>query len=220
MPLNNRSRVYFISGLAADQRVFKYISLPASIESVFISWIKPHRKETLSSYAGRMAEKIDIKESFSLVGLSFGGMIATEISNQLKVDKTILISSIPTIDQLPVYYKIAGSLGLHRVMPISLLKKAARLKRLFARESPEDQVILKEMIRDSNVDFIRWAFQAVLTWQNRAIPSNLFQVHGTKDEILPIKYTRPTHVVKNGSHLMVLTRPREVNEILRTILES
>src|SRR5215211_3645432 len=108
-------KVYFISGLAADERVFRHIVLPTYYEVIHLHWIKPYKKEPLSSYALRFAEKINTNEKFSLIGLSFGGMIATEIGKQFEAERTVLISSIPSSQHLPVYYKLARVLRLHKV---------------------------------------------------------------------------------------------------------
>ncbi|HRD44663.1 MAG TPA: hypothetical protein PLN30_12940 [Ferruginibacter sp.] len=35
-----------------------------------------------------------------------------------------------------------------------------------------------------------------------------------------MKYTRPTHIIPNGKHLMVMTRSGEVNRILRDIFNQ
>ena len=43
-------KVYFISGIAADSRIFKYIELPDGFEAVFINYIKPFKDESLSVY--------------------------------------------------------------------------------------------------------------------------------------------------------------------------
>lgn len=210
--------VYFISGLAADERVFRHISLPKNCKAVYLPWIQPFKAESLSSYASRLAAYINTTEKFYLIGLSFGGMIATEISNRFKVEKTILISSIPSSEQLPTSYKLAGTLRLHRVMPISIIKHASWLKRFFTTETQEDKVMLKGMIKDSDTQFIRWALHAVLTWKNNKVPHNFFHVHGTNDQILPSRYTRPTHFIEKGGHLMVMNRSEEINEILASIL--
>src|SRR5687767_12739166 len=110
-------KVYFISGLAADKRVFKYISLPAGCEAVHLEWITPQKDETLASYALRLAAAINREEPFALVGLSFGGMLATEIAKQYKPAVTILISSVPVAKQLPGYFRMAGKMGLHKFVP-------------------------------------------------------------------------------------------------------
>ena len=214
------TKVYFISGLAADERVFKHISLPAYYEPVYLRWIRPYKNESLTDYALRLAKDININEKFSLVGLSFGGMVATEIANHLGANKTILISSVPSSAHLPGYYKFAGKLGLHKMIPVAFIKKAAKLKRLFTTETSEDKIMLRSMIRDSDNGFIRWAVHAVLTWKNKAVPQNFFHLHGTHDEVLPRRFTRPTHILPKAGHLMVMNRASEINKILAEVLND
>ena len=59
-------KVYFISGLAADSRVFKHIRLPEKYQPVYLDWIKANKNESLESYALRLAKKIDMNEKFIL----------------------------------------------------------------------------------------------------------------------------------------------------------
>lgn len=210
--------VYFISGLAADRSVFKYIQLPHFCKPVYLDWIPPQPAETLAAYALRLAQSIDTTEPFALIGLSFGGMLATEIALHVKPVCVILISSIPAVQQLPNYFRLAAVLRLHKIVPVAVIRQAAILKRLFTVETAADKTLLRAMIRKSDVGFIRWAMHAVLTWQNKAIPENLAHIHGTRDEVLPLRFTKPTHVVRGGGHLMLLTRAKEVNTILCELL--
>ena len=123
-------KVYFISGLAADKRVFKYIELPPDFEIVHLDWVEPLKNETLSHYSDRLSEKIDTGEPFSVIGLSMGGMIASEIAKRLNPLQTILISSVPASNHLPVYFRWASSMGLHKLVPVSFVKSLAIMKRL------------------------------------------------------------------------------------------
>ncbi len=211
-------KVYFISGLAADRSVFKHIVLPSSFEPIYLDWIEPEKNESLSHYSFRMAKPIKADEAFCIIGLSMGGMLAVEIANHLHPAQTILISSIPSSQHLPVYYRFLGHLRLHKIMPIGLIQKAAILKRLFTTESLEDKRMLKAMIRRSNVPFIRWAMGAILNWKCVQAPEHLSQIHGTNDEILPRRFTKPTHVIAKGGHLMVMNRADDVNKVLAEIL--
>jgi len=210
-------KVYFISGLAADRSVFKHIQLPSHCEPVYLDWIPPQKNESLSAYAVRLAETIDDNEAFGLIGLSMGGMLTVEISNRLNPVYTILISSIPSSQHLPTYYRYLGALKLHRYIPISLVQKAAILKRLFTAESAEDKRMLKAMIRKTDVQFIRWAMDAILNWKSTRVPDNIYHIHGTHDEILPKRFTSPTHVISKGGHLMIMNRAIEINKILAEI---
>jgi pimeloyl-ACP methyl ester carboxylesterase len=204
--------------MAADERVFKYVRLPEGYEIVHLTWITPQKDESLPSYALRMAERIDTSQPFILVGLSFGGMLVTEIAKRFPPVKTILIASIPLSTHLPGYFRVAAILRLHKVIPIGLVKTAARLKRFITNEKSEDKKLLWEIIRSSDPAFIRWSMEAILKWKNEEMPQLVLHIHGTRDEILPARYTKPTHIIPKAGHLMVMTRPDEVNTILYNAL--
>lgn len=211
--------VYFISGLAADKRVFKYIELPQGFEALHLEWIKPIPTETLKDYAFRLGSGIDRTKPFILVGLSLGGMIATEIAKRYPSRKTIIISSIPSHKYLPGYFRFAGKINLHKIIPVSLFKSASIFKRFFTAESPSDKKYIKQAIRESDPDFIKWAINAILNW-NDDNDIEYLHIHGSKDELLPLKYTNPTHIIKGGGHLMVLNHYREINNIIAEVCNS
>ncbi len=212
-------KAYFISGLAADSRVFKNIVLPAGIEMIHLHWIKPKKNESLEPYAIRLAANIDLDDEFILVGLSMGGMIASEISKKHPPLLTILISSVPSYKQFPFRFKIAYYLKLHKIVPASFLKSGSIIKRLFSSDDSADKMILTQVIKDSDPEFIRWALGAILSWKNEIIPTRLLHIHGTNDHILPIKRTNPTHIISKGGHLMVMSRAKELNIILEMLNE-
>ena len=211
-------KVYFISGLAADKRIFKHIKLPPGFEIVYLDWISPTKDESLESYSVRLAGKIDPKEKFALVGLSMGGMIASEIAKKYKPIVTILISSAATYKQFPPRLKIAYFTRLHKIVPTSFLKSASIMKLLFSTEDAQDKIVLKQLIKDSDKEFIRWAVNAILKWKNEDTPHSLFHIHGSNDRVLPIRFTNPTHIIHKGDHRMVMSRATELNEILGKIV--
>lgn len=210
--------VYFISGLAADSRVFKHIRLPAGYTKQFLEWFPASKGETLRQYALRMSDEIKKDEPFILIGLSMGGMIATEIANHFPPKRLILISSTPSARHFPPFFKLAFRLRLHNLFPVSLLKAGSIQKRMLSKEKTEDKIILLSVIRESDPDLIRWALGAILSWNNSTVPEGLVQIHGSRDEILPLKYSGATHIIPNGKHLMVMEKAEEINEILFNIL--
>lgn len=211
-------KVYFISGLGADSRVFHHIRLPEGYEAEFITWIQPRRNEPLHDYAMRLAGNIDRSKPFVLVGLSLGGMLATEIARNLNADLTILISSIPCAGHLPSYYRIAAKMRLHKLVPIGVLKSGSFLKRFFTKELSEDKQLIRQLIKETDPAFIRWALQAIVEWRGEIFQGRYVHIHGSGDEILPVRYTRPTHVIQKASHMMILTHAAEINRILREVL--
>ena len=213
-------KVYFVSGLAADSRVFKNILLPVYCTPVFLEWIVPLKNESLKNYALRLAAPIDTSGPFAIIGLSMGGMIASEIARQYKPAITVLISSVPCSKELPFYFKAAGALRLQKIVPVPLVKSGAMLKRVFTTETNEDKNILRAIIRESDPKFIYWAMDAILKWRSDGFTESYIHIHGTRDEVLPMRFTKPTHIIARGGHLMVMSRAGEINRILEDELQS
>ena len=211
-------KVYFISGLGADRRVFKNIQLPSQCQPVYLDWIPPLKNETLADYALRLAKPIDTTESFSLIGLSLGGMMAVEIASHFQPVHTILISSISSSGHLPKYYRLLGKLQLHKFLPVSIVKQTSLIKRFFSAKTTEDKKMLESMIRNMDVPFMRWALGAVLSWRFTPSQKYIYHIHGSYDEILPLRFTKSTHIIRKAGHLMVLNRAAEINQILADIL--
>jgi pimeloyl-ACP methyl ester carboxylesterase len=211
-------KVYFISGLGADGRVFHHIQLPQGFAPVFLDWNKPMENESLHDYAVRLAEKIDTSEKFALVGLSMGGMMAVEIAKLYQPVVTILLSSVPCSAHLPFYFRAASKVRLHKMVPISLLKSASFIKRLFTAEKDEDKKLVRQLIRETDPAFIRWALNAILHWHCEDFTGHYIHIHGSGDLILPARYTKPTHLIPKAGHMMVLTQATEINKILEKAL--
>jgi pimeloyl-ACP methyl ester carboxylesterase len=211
-------KVYFISGLAADRRVFRHIRLPERYEAVYLEWLRPEKGESLAAYAARMSGQVDTTETFFILGLSLGGMIAAEIVRLYPQGRLILVASIPHAGHLPAYYRWMQRIRLQKIVPVGVIKTGVYLRRYFTTESKEDKEMLRQMIRDADPYFIRWSLSAVLEWQTRELPSDIIHIHGTNDIVLPLRYTRPTHVIPGGSHLMIFDRAHDINGILADIL--
>jgi pimeloyl-ACP methyl ester carboxylesterase len=210
--------VYLISGLATDARVFKYISVPDPFQLICLDLIDPINDESLPEYSIRLGKKIHHREPFILIGFSFGGIVAIEIAKRFKPAAIIIISSISAAEQLPKYYRVGGNLALHKLIPMSIVKTITKIKRRVVYRKSADKNILVRLADETDSGLLRWSFEAILKWQNKEIPWNTWHIHGSRDEILPIKFTRPTHVVHNAKHMVTMQKPQEINEILREIL--
>ena len=94
------------------------------------------------------------------------------------------------------------------------------MKRIFTPETPEVKNILRQVIRESDPEFIRWALGAILNWKGERPGVPIYHIHGTTDEILPLKYTSPQYKIEKGTHLMILSKAQEVNDVLKDILDG
>jgi len=213
-------KAYFIPGLAADKRVFRHIQLPENFEPVFLEWITPLEDESLPQYAYRLAEQIDINEPYIIIGLSFGGMLAVEIAKKYPAGQLILIASIPSHLHLPAYYRTAYRVGLHHIIGVNLMKKAVFFKRYFTSESQEDKKMIREMARDMDPRFIKWAIKAIVDWKTDDRELVAHHIHGTRDIILPLYYTKAEYTIPGAGHLMIFNRADEINKILTSLLND
>ena len=74
-------------GMGASPKIFEYLKFPALYEIVFLSWIPPFEKESLSSYAERMSKFVKHKNPI-LIGVSFGGILIQEMTKYIKCDNS------------------------------------------------------------------------------------------------------------------------------------
>lgn len=211
--------LYILSGLGADERVFQKLDF-SEYAPKFIKWIDPIKNESMENYATRLLDQITTSKPV-LIGLSFGGLIAIEIAKQIDTEKVIVIASAKTKYEIPFYYRLAGKIGLHKLLPTRFLKKSNFLtNRFFGVSSINDKVLLKQILFDTNTTFLKWAIDKVSVWKNVSKTKNCFHIHGTHDRILPFKYVKCDAQILNGGHLMTVNKSEELSKIVRKFLET
>jgi pimeloyl-ACP methyl ester carboxylesterase len=214
---NLSKNIYIFSGLGVDERVFQKLHL-SGFSATFINWIKPDSNETIENYAARLASKIKSGQPI-LIGLSFGGLIAIEVAKLIEIDKIILISSAKTRKEIPFYFRFVGLTRLHKIIPTILLKHSNFLTNwLFGTTSSFDKQLLKQILIDTDKEFLKWAIDRIVHWRNMTVINNLTHIHGTKDRILPYTFLKADKTVKSGGHFMILNKANEISTILKEII--
>lgn len=209
--------IYIFSGLGADERVFQKLDF-TGYSPTFIKWIPPQDQETIENYATRLLEQIPTKHP-ALIGLSFGGIIAIEVAKQIETKKVILIASAKTRSEIPFYYRLAGKLGLHKLLPAKLLKQSNVLSNwLFGTSSSFDKDLLKVILKDTDPAFLKWAIDKVVTWKNETQIKNIKHIHGTADRILPYRFIKSDYQVNGGGHFMTLNKAEELTQLIKELI--
>jgi len=207
------SKIYIFSGLGVDKRVFDNIDF-GNLDVEFIDWIEAFENESLENYALRISEKIT-NENPILIGLSFGGMLAIEISKIIKVKKLILIASAKNRNELPEVYRIAGKLKLNKLIPNSILKHQNFITNwLFGIESEKEKQLFKSILIDTDSKFLKWAINEIVNWKNEISPENCIHIHGNNDRIIPIKNIEADFVIENGGHFITVNKANEIEKII------
>ena len=214
--MRQKTHVYFVPGLAANTKIFEYISLPEEhFELHFLDWLLPTSiNETIQEYAQRMCANIQHKNPI-LVGVSFGGVMAQEMSKLIDCKKVIIISSIKTNKELPKYLKIAQLTRAYKLFPSKIIANIESYEHYFFNDYLKKRAELYKLylsIRDKQ--YLQWAIYNVLHWQQKEPLPNVIHIHGNKDEVFPVKHIKKHIEVENGTHVMILNKAKTISKIL------
>ena len=204
-------KIYAISGLGADKRVFDYLTLENKL--IPLDWIKPNHKESIESYSKRFAKtyNIDKETDFIILGISFGGLIATEISKIYKSKMTILISSAETKNEINKLGMLIGKVGLTKILPTKLYDPPRKIAHfLFGTYKRE---LLNSILDDTDLNFAKWAVNELVNWKNEIKLTNVIKIGGDKDKLLPPK-DKNTIIIKGGEHFMIVDKADEISDII------
>lgn len=215
----SKIHVYFMPGMAASSSIFERIKLPEEqFEMHFLEWVMPEKKELLSHYAKRMAEKIE-HEEVVLIGVSFGGILVQEMAQFVHPKKIIIISSVKCNQELPRRMKLAKTTKAYKIVPTSLAQNMEFLAKYAFGDVIKQRVKLYKKymtMRDKN--YLDWAIEQVVCWERTEIDQNVIHIHGDADEVFPSKNIKEFINIKGGTHIMILNRFRWFNSNLPEII--
>jgi pimeloyl-ACP methyl ester carboxylesterase len=211
--------IYCISGLGADERAFSKLKVNGYKLQV-IPWLIPQTNEKIEDYAKRM--RVSITEANPiLMGLSFGGMICTEIAKQVPVSKIIIISSVKSAKELPFWMKAAATLKLHKIVPLKSTKLTQPIQnKMLGVTSAEEKSLVASLRREADLPYTNWAVNQAINWKNDWKHPNIYHIHGDNDNMFPIKNIKADYTIKNGGHFMIMNRAAEVSEFINMILRD
>lgn len=200
--------IYIIGGLGVDRRVFEDIDLEQR-KVAFIEWLLPFKEESLAHYATRISDQIH-GEHIVLIGLSFGGILAVEISKIKKIDRIILIASAKNKFEIPGIYRLMGKLNLHKIIPVTFFKTPHSLTHwFFGIRSRKEKELLRSILRETDPVLLQWSINAILGWKHSVMPKNCIHIHGDSDRILPVNHIRADYIIRNGGHFMTVNQAKK-----------
>ncbi|HLV41853.1 MAG TPA: alpha/beta hydrolase [Brumimicrobium sp.] len=211
-----RIKIYAISGLGADQRVFKELDIAAEITP--LEWITPKDNEAIEEYAKRLAKKIDTNEEYAIMGVSFGGLVATEVSKNLNPKYTILLSTVETKDELRSFFKLVAKHDLDTKLPAGMFNPPKGLANFMF--GAEKKAHLNAILEDTDPHFSKWAIHEMMNWKNETRIQPVLKISGTKDRVIPAPDVQNIHLIKGTGHFMVVDRADEVSEIINKYISK
>lgn len=211
--------VYLIPGQGADYRLYDSLQLPEGFRKIHVKCPTPAKNSTLPAYAKQLSSQIDTSTSFVLLGVSLGGMLATELTDLLNPEYTIIISSAKCQYELPKRYKAFRKFPLNKYLHPNLYRMGSKIAQpLVEPDRKNAKATFKKMLHDKDPLFLKRTSNMIINWQRSSYSEDIIHVHGTNDHTIPYKNVKANYSIKNGSHMMVLTRFKEVNTIINNEL--
>lgn len=219
--MNGDTPIILMSGMGADARVFAK-QIEALPQITVSTWIEPLPKESLASYSKRLAEVIDPGRPCYIGGASFGGFIALEMIQHLDVKACFLIGSVRSPKEFPSAFKTLKKMSyVADALPFEVATLLSKVALLSSGCTPKSHLseLVKQM-SESDAKFLRWACRAVIEWQGAGNMGDtpVFQIHGGKDLVLPVKNTKPDVVVLGAGHALSMSHPDEVTAFLKSCI--
>lgn len=204
-------KLYCLSGLGADERVFEPLHLQ-KFEIVPIPWLTPHKKESFQHYCQRLFISADIEENYSLLGLSFGGMVAQEFAKIQPPKQLFLVSSLTSWKDQNFFFRYWLPFPLVRWIPNKiLLSPNPFLHWFFGVHTKKEKNVINQIIRTSDPVFLKWAISSLRQFKP-SIPDNYFCIHGEKDRLLKMPLNPDLKLP--GGHFTILSHSYEIGQFI------
>ena len=90
----------------------------------------------------------------------------------------------------------------------------------FGLETKKEKKLLKTILIDTDVKFLKWAINRVVYWRNKTVPDHIYHLHGTSDRIFPINFVEPDVTIEQGGHFMIMNRADKISQIIDRIISN
>lgn len=209
--------VFMLPGLTRGYPVLDGL-LQRVPNSQAVPLVDPLPRERLPAYAERLGNEIPADSV--IVGVSFGGIAASEIAKTLKPRGLILISTVRHRTQLPRRWKLARLLTARGCS--GLCHMTGKIAGLLPRGLQSVTTRRLASFAGSDGPWLRWATSEVATWAHADVASSecpTLQIHGSQDAVFPIGNMLPDVVIAGG-HGIATTHSEEVAHTICCFLET
>ncbi|HTF04019.1 MAG TPA: alpha/beta hydrolase [Bacteroidia bacterium] len=216
---NPVTTVYLFPGEGSDERIFSKIKFDSTYRVVHVVLPTPAEGATMKEYAAVISNQIDTNGKYIFIGVSLGGMICAELADYMKPEKIIIISSAKSCKELPFRYTFQKVFPLNKIVPKGLVKTGARiLQPIVEPDRKKHADVFNSMLASKDPDYYKRTVDLILNWDRKISNDAIIHIHGTNDHTIPIRNVNADYEIKDGSHMMTLTRGDEINTLIQSIL--
>jgi len=212
----SKTHIYFMPGLAAGPEIFEKLSFDTNrFELHYLKWLLPlNNSESISEYAERMCKEIHHDHPV-LVGVSFGGILVQEMAKIISCQRVIIISSVKSYKEFPNNIRFAKKSNVHKLFPVGIIADFEKYTKFFVGEKLKSRAKMYQRylsVRDK--EYIRWALDTVVNWQQELPNKEVIHIHGTKDHIFPFHNIKDCIPIESGTHAMILIKAKQISKII------
>lgn len=205
--------IYAIPGLGTTEKLYANTKING-VEIIVLNWPAPEKNDTMQSYARKFLPQINTHIPFCLLGVSFGGMICTELSKIISPKKIFLISSCKSRKELPWFIKTLKYIPLHRLISENQHRKMAYRGRWIIGFGKAYIPEFLGMVNSMTKNYFKYCINIIVNWNNTTLQKNTIHIHGDNDILLWYKFVKPDYTISRGSHAMVVFQADEINKII------
>lgn len=214
-------QVYLIPGQGSDYRIFNNLHLDKKYDTVHIHYFTPNKGTTMKQFAQELSTQIDTNRPFAIVGISLGGMLATEMYDFMHPEKVILVSSAKCRTELPRRYRFQKRFPIYKTVGPKTVKAGAQVMQpIVEPDRRKQKETFKSMLADKDPLFLKRTIAMIMEWERTDYNKSIVHIHGSRDKTIPIRNVSHDYRVEKGSHMMILTRGKEISALINQALES
>lgn len=204
--------IYAIPGIGTTKELFQNISIP-NFEIKVLDWPATKKEYSLKEYAQQFLSQMNTTDSVYLMGVSFGGMLCSELADCIKTKKVVLISTCKDTREFPMVLRFLKIIPLHKILSEKMIRRVAiASKRLLGFQKSFDNNFA-QMIKSMPPNYFSCCVNYIVDWNKKTSQQKFVRIHGTADKLLT-HTEKSFHLIAKGSHLIVLNNAREINGIL------
>lgn len=205
--------IYAIPGLGTTEKLYVNTAV-RNANIIVLEWPLPEKNDTMESYARKFLPQITTSEPFCLLGVSFGGMLCTELSRIISPQKIFLISTSKSRQELPWFIRFFKHVPVHKLVNEKLHRKMAYQGRWIVGFGKAYIPEFLGMVNSMSGNYFQNCINIIVNWNGKELPKNSVHIHGDHDRLLKLKFVKADHIISKGSHAMIVFQAEEINKII------
>ncbi len=205
--------IYAIPGFGTTAHLFSKLNIRGA-ELVVLDWPLAEADDTMQSYARKFLPHIDTTKPFCLLGVSFGGMLCSELSRMVNPMKTFLISSSKSRKELPWFIRMFKYIPVYKYVSEQRHRKLAYYGRWMIGFEKAYLPEFMAMAQSMHADYFRHCIHIIVNWDQNGPPENALHIHGSGDRLILYSGVTPHRTILDGTHAMVVFRAGEISPII------